>query len=155
MDKIKVHSSLLGNPAVRRKLSQKKLTRFASVKNQSISFKTTQKKTEERKPSIRIKKEKTTTGTIQIDTKIRKKNPFHGTPSLELAAPVGWLTCAAARLIRLRHLATLRTLVQRVCTSMLVAGCASSPSPAELLELPWVVSEPIADTTCVQHVVTC
>ena len=77
MDKIKVHSSLLGNPAVRRKLSQKELTRFASVKNQSISLKTTQKKTEERKPSIRKKKEKTTTGkniTIRIDTKIRKKN---------------------------------------------------------------------------------
>ena len=54
-----------------------------------------------------------------------------------------------------RYLATLRTLVQTVCTSMLVAGCASSPIPAELLELLWVVSEPIADTTCVQHVVTC
>ena len=27
--------------------------------------------------------------------------------------------------------------------------------PAELLELPWVVSEPIADTRCVQHVGTC
>ena len=43
--------------------------------------------------------------TIQIDTEIRKKKPFDGTPSLELAVPVGWVTFAAARLIRLRHLA--------------------------------------------------
>ena len=132
MDKIKVHSSLLSNPAVRRQLFQKELTRFASVKNQSVSLKTTQnKKTEERKPSIRKKKEKTTTGiniTIRIDTKIRKKKPFDGTPSLELAAPVWWVTFAAARLIRLRHLATLRTLVQRVFKNCLLPVAPRHPS---------------------------
>ena len=51
--------------------------------------------------------------TIQIDEKIRKKEEkkkrLDGTLSLELAAPVGWAGFAAARLIRVRHLATQRT----------------------------------------------
>ena len=57
MDKIKVHSSLLGNPAVRRKLSQKKLTPLCKLEKSVNQFEDhTKRKTEERKPSIRKKK---------------------------------------------------------------------------------------------------
>ena len=59
--------------------------------------------------------------TTQIDKMVRKKKPLDSTPSLELAAPVEWAPPGNSK-----------KLVQTVCTSMLVTGCALSPIPAAM-----------------------
>ena len=68
---------------------------------------------------------------MEIDKKIRKKKPLNGTPSLELAAPVGWAGVTAARLIRVHHLAT-----QTTCYKQFVHVCLLWVAPCHLSQRP-------------------
>ena len=92
---------------------------------------------------------------IKLFEKRGKRMLLDGTPSLELASPVGWAGLAAACLIecaswQLNELGT-NSLYKYACCR---CRHVTHPSgPAELPELPWVLSGPIADTTCLQQVV--
>ena len=73
------------------------------------------------------------------------------TPNLELAVPVGWAGFAATRLIecanwQLKELGTNSLYKYACCRCRLVTHPSGQ---AELPELPWVLSQPIAGTTCV------
>ena len=79
-----------------------------------------------------MQKEGKTTGeiniTIEIDKKIRKRKPLDGTPSLQFATPVRWAGFAAARLIRVRHMATQRTWYKQFVQLCFLAAASCHPT---------------------------
>ena len=80
-----------------------------------------------------------------------KRETLDRIPSLELAVPVVWAGFAATRLIecatcQLKELGTNSLYKYACCRCRLVTHPGGQ---AELPELPWVISQALADTTCV------
>ena len=117
-------------------------------------------KTKWKEKPINLQKEGKTTGqidiTIQIDKNIRIKSPWTAHRASN-SRPL-----SDGRALRHRTLSECATwhLKELVSNSLYNYACwrlrlvTHLSGPAELLELPWVVSEPIAETTSAQPVVT-
>ena len=94
---------------------------------------------------------------MQIDKKLEKRSPWTAHQASNLRS------LSDGRALQLHALSECDTRQPKelATNSMYNYACCrlrllTHPSgPAELLGLPWVVSTPIADARCVQHVVTC